>query len=175
MSSRSCGRALDFGVTVVARAHTINHEGLAFHGPHRGLLDARWMVHIGPAEMNREFRARRRCEGVVFFRFHLRSFPMTRPVPERPRRAGFTLIELLVVIAIIATLIALLLPAVQAAREAARRSQCRNNLKQFALACHNYHDVFRSMPCSQIISSKEWASAQCTKAGTIDDTALGWG
>jgi prepilin-type N-terminal cleavage/methylation domain-containing protein len=62
------------------------------------------------------------------------------------RRRGFTLIELLVVIAIIAVLISLLLPAVQAAREAARRSQCRNNLKQVALAAHNYHDVNKCFP-----------------------------
>ncbi len=62
----------------------------------------------------------------------------------RQRKPGFTLIELLVVIAIIAVLIALLLPAVQAAREAARRTQCRNNLKQMALAEHNYHDINNS-------------------------------
>ena len=62
------------------------------------------------------------------------------------RRFGFTLIELLVVIAIIAVLIALLLPAVQQAREAARRTQCKNNLKQYGLGLHNYHDVHLMFP-----------------------------
>jgi prepilin-type N-terminal cleavage/methylation domain-containing protein/prepilin-type processing-associated H-X9-DG protein len=62
------------------------------------------------------------------------------------RTRGFTLIELLVVIAIIAILIALLVPAVQKVREAANRAQCLNNLKQLALAAHNYHDSYRKFP-----------------------------
>jgi prepilin-type N-terminal cleavage/methylation domain-containing protein/prepilin-type processing-associated H-X9-DG protein len=76
-----------------------------------------------------------------------------RVVRPRETKRAFTLIELLVVVAIIAVLIALLLPAVQQAREAARRSECKNHLKQCALAMHNYLDVHRVFPAGSYSNS----------------------
>ncbi len=79
----------------------------------------------------------------------------SRGVRKQPSlRAGWTLLELLVVLAIFATLLALLLPAVQRARESANRLRCQNNLKQIALALHNYHGVYNTFPPAQLNDPK---------------------
>lgn len=90
----------------------------------------------------------------------------------RNHKKGFTLVELLVVIAIIGILISLLLPAVQQVREAARRTDCKNKMKQIALAAHDFHDAFMRLPPGTLstgpvdttghFSNGNWASTAFT-------------
>jgi prepilin-type processing-associated H-X9-DG protein len=59
---------------------------------------------------------------------------------------GFSLVEVLVVVGIVCLLAGLLVPAAQSARGAARRAQCANNLRQFGIALHTYHDSYGCLP-----------------------------
>ncbi len=67
-------------------------------------------------------------------------------IPKKSPGPRFTLVKLLAVLGIIAFLIMLLLPATRSARPAARRAQCTNNLKQIALALHNYEYAYQALP-----------------------------
>ncbi len=73
------------------------------------------------------------------------------PKPSPGRR--FTLVKLLAILGIIALLIALLLPATRSAGPAARRAQCTNNLKQIALALHDYEQTYNALPPAHTVDA----------------------
>jgi type II secretory pathway pseudopilin PulG len=62
------------------------------------------------------------------------------------RRAGLSQVEFAVILSIIGLLIALTMPAIQAAREASRSTQCKNNLRQQALALSQHDTIFQRYP-----------------------------
>jgi hypothetical protein len=80
------------------------------------------------------------------------AMPAPGYYPPKPTSGGgaslavIIIAVVLVLLLIPGVLIALLIPAVGAARGAARRSSSMNNMKQLALAIHNYHDVHRALP-----------------------------
>ncbi|NQV25468.1 MAG: DUF1559 domain-containing protein [Rhodopirellula sp.] len=79
---------------------------------------------------------------------------------HKPSRNGLSALDVIVTIVILLVLAALLLPAVQQSNGGASlRSRCKNNLKQFALSMHNYHDVYKTLPPGWIVSADEEKSS----------------
>jgi prepilin-type processing-associated H-X9-DG protein len=62
-----------------------------------------------------------------------------------PRHA-VTIVELLVVVAIIGLSVGLLLAGVQKMRAAAHMTECKNNIRQIAVALHQFHDKEKRLP-----------------------------
>jgi hypothetical protein len=61
-------------------------------------------------------------------------------------RAGFSRADLLVVTVLGLCLLGLLTPALAGGRQKAERKTTENNLKQIALAMHNYHATYKRLP-----------------------------
>ncbi len=91
-----------------------------------------------------------------------RTGPGTHPPACAARvRSGFTLIELLTVVAIIGVLATLLLSALASAKLRAQQTNCRNNLRQIALAVEMYHDDTGRRPRSftRLSSRPTWLAS----------------
>jgi prepilin-type processing-associated H-X9-DG protein len=73
--------------------------------------------------------------------------------PKKPGKRVSLLNILILLVGIIGLLIALLLPATRSSRGAARRIQCVNNLKQIALALHNYESRYNALPPAHTVDA----------------------
>jgi len=85
------------------------------------------------------------------------------------KRSGFTLLEVVVIVGVSGFLMALVAPATLESREVARRKTCVKNLKQIALATHNYHESHRSFPSGWIRrpNTSKYVSAPFVKETVI--------
>jgi type II secretory pathway pseudopilin PulG len=62
------------------------------------------------------------------------------------RRQGLTLVEVAVVVFLLVILLGLMMPSIRRTHGISGRTQSNNNLKQCALAVHDYHDTYRRLP-----------------------------
>ncbi|WP_149498039.1 DUF1559 family PulG-like putative transporter [Roseiconus lacunae] len=73
---------------------------------------------------------------------------MRTKLSKSRQAAAFTAIELIVALAILAIVVSISLVAIQSSRAASRDVSCKNNLRQLALAVHQYEEQFGSLPAS---------------------------
>ena len=68
------------------------------------------------------------------------------PVTEPSGHLRFRLRKSVIAVIVICVLLAVFAPSVRHMRRLTLQVQCQNNLKQIALALHNYHDVHKAFP-----------------------------
>jgi prepilin-type N-terminal cleavage/methylation domain-containing protein/prepilin-type processing-associated H-X9-DG protein len=83
------------------------------------------------------------------------------------RTRGFTLVEFLVVICVVVIALTLAAPGIVEVRAQARANACKNNLKQIALAMHNYHDVFNTLPPGWVAKNLKPETGACFGWGSM--------
>jgi type II secretory pathway pseudopilin PulG len=75
-------------------------------------------------------------------------------IARQPR--AFTIIELIVVVGIIVLLLSILIPAVGAARSSSRKTATSTQMRNIALACESYYQIFRAYPGA--ISTRDYGT-----------------
>jgi len=82
--------------------------------------------------------------------------PGLDPVSHKPpqgRSGCLTVLSVFTILGIGAVLIALFLPGVRRSREPARRTQCLNNIRNIALALHNYEAHYHALPPAYTVNA----------------------
>lgn len=76
----------------------------------------------------------------------------------------FTLGQLLILIALVSILLAIMFPALQRNREASNQTTCKNNIRQIALASHNYESAHMELPAGFV---ENWQYAYLSTFNSI--------